>query len=162
MLWVLITAVSNPLSNPYVPKRKLSTCSLWLQSWPKITNTAFDAILVVAALVLDPSILLLLPFLGAKGPDPAAMPQLLFSWQSLWAWLELKLKPTLTTLAPPWHIGPCLTQIPLTSWLMGELQLVSPTALTTSSSLLPLPTFALKASMAPTALPGLVLFGGLS
>jgi hypothetical protein len=53
------------------------------------------------------------------------------------------------TLAPPWHIAPCLTQIPLTSWLMGELQLVSPTALTTLSSLLPLPTSASKASMAP-------------
>jgi hypothetical protein len=42
LLWVLIAAVSNPLSNPYVPKRKLSTCSLWLQSWLKIINTAFD------------------------------------------------------------------------------------------------------------------------
>jgi hypothetical protein len=43
---------------------------------------------------------------------------------------------------------------------MGELQLVSPTALTSSSSLLPLPISASKGSMAPTALPGLVLSGG--
>jgi hypothetical protein len=99
-------------------------------------------ILVVAALVLDPSALLLLPSLGARWPDPASMPQLLFSRQSLWAWLELKL--TVPTLAPPWHIAPCLIQIPLTSWLMGELQLVYPTALPTSSSLLPLPNICNK------------------
>jgi hypothetical protein len=49
MLWVLIAAVSNPLSNPNVPKRKLSTCSLWLQSWLKITNTAFDDLAIFIA-----------------------------------------------------------------------------------------------------------------
>jgi hypothetical protein len=118
------------------------------------------ASLVVTTLVLDLSILLLLPFLGARGPDLATMPRPLSSWQSLWALLELKL--TVPTLDLPWHIAPCLTQILLTSWLIGKLQLVSPTALPTSSSLLPLPSFASKASMAPTALPGLGLFGGLS
>jgi hypothetical protein len=82
-------------------------------------------ILVVDAVVLDLSVLLLLPSLGARGPGPATMPQLLFSQQSLWAWLELK--HTVTTLAQQWHIEPCLTEIPLTSWLTGELQLVSPT-----------------------------------
>jgi hypothetical protein len=40
MFWVLIAAVSNPLSNPYVPKHKPSACSQWLQSWLKLTNTA--------------------------------------------------------------------------------------------------------------------------
>jgi hypothetical protein len=49
MLWVLIAAVSNPLSNPYVRKRKLSTCSQWLQSWLKITNTAFDDLAIFIA-----------------------------------------------------------------------------------------------------------------
>jgi hypothetical protein len=135
MLWVLIAAVSNPLSNPYVPNRKLSTCSLWLQSWLKITNTAFDDLAIFIA-----------PYIHVQSRDlgrrrscagsfsststafprrqrarPATMPQLLFSRQSLWALLELKL--TVPTLDPPWHITPCLTQIPLTSWLMGELQL---------------------------------------
>jgi hypothetical protein len=42
MVWVIIAAVSRPLSNPYVPKRKLSACSQWPQSWLKLTNTAFD------------------------------------------------------------------------------------------------------------------------
>jgi hypothetical protein len=49
VFWVLIAAVSNPLSNPYVPKRKLSTCSLWLLSWLKITNTAFDDLAIFIA-----------------------------------------------------------------------------------------------------------------
>jgi hypothetical protein len=49
MLWVIIAAVSNPLFNPYVPKRKLSTCSLRLQSWLKITNTAFDNLAIFIA-----------------------------------------------------------------------------------------------------------------
>jgi hypothetical protein len=80
------------------------------------------ALLVVAVLVLDLSILLLLPFLGARGPNPTTMPRLLFFWQSLWELLELKL--TVPTLAPPCHTAPCSTQIPLTSWLMGQLQLV--------------------------------------
>jgi hypothetical protein len=49
MFSVLIAAVSNSLSNPYVPKRKLSTCSQWLQSWLKITNTAFDDLAIFLA-----------------------------------------------------------------------------------------------------------------
>jgi hypothetical protein len=49
MVWVLIAAVSNPLSNPYVPKRKLSACSQWLQSWLKLTNTAFDDLAIFIA-----------------------------------------------------------------------------------------------------------------
>jgi hypothetical protein len=131
-----------------------------VEDWLHPTTMSSPEILLIAALVMDPSVLLLLPSLGARGPDPATMPQPLSSRQSLWELLELKL--TVPTLDPPWLIAPCLTQIPLTSWLMGELQLVSPTALQISSSLLPLPTFASKASRAPTELPGLVLFGGLS
>jgi hypothetical protein len=130
-----------------------------LSSW-HLTSMSNPEIWFVAALVLDPSVLLLVPFLGARGPDPATMPHPLSSPQSLWELLELKL--TVPTLDPPWHIAPCLTQISLTSWLMGELQLVSPSALQISSSLLPLPTSASKVSMAPTSLPGLLLFGGLS
>jgi hypothetical protein len=49
MVWVLIAAVSNPLSNPYVPKRKLFACSQWLQSWLKLTNTAFDNLAIFIA-----------------------------------------------------------------------------------------------------------------
>jgi hypothetical protein len=30
------------MTNPYVPKRKLSSCSQWLQSWRKYTNDSFD------------------------------------------------------------------------------------------------------------------------
>jgi hypothetical protein len=49
MFWVLIAAVFNPFSNPYIPKRKLSACSLWHQSWLKITNTAFDGLAIFIA-----------------------------------------------------------------------------------------------------------------
>ena len=38
----MIETFSLPLSNPYVPKRKLSACSQWLKSLLKVTNTAFD------------------------------------------------------------------------------------------------------------------------
>jgi hypothetical protein len=49
MFWVLIAAVSEPLSNPYVPKLKLSACSQWVQSWLKLTNTAFDDLAIFIA-----------------------------------------------------------------------------------------------------------------
>jgi hypothetical protein len=49
LLWVLIAAISNPLSNPCVPKGKLSTCSIWLQSWLKLSNTAFDGLAIFMA-----------------------------------------------------------------------------------------------------------------
>jgi hypothetical protein len=49
MVWVIISAVSCPLSNHYVPKRKLSACSQWLKSWLKYTNAAFDDLATIIA-----------------------------------------------------------------------------------------------------------------
>jgi hypothetical protein len=44
VVWVFTELLLKPVPNPYVPKRELSSCSQWLQSWLKYTNDAFDNI----------------------------------------------------------------------------------------------------------------------
>jgi hypothetical protein len=44
VVWVFLASTMQPMTNPYVPKRKLSSCSQWLQAWLNYTNTAFDDI----------------------------------------------------------------------------------------------------------------------
>jgi hypothetical protein len=52
VVWAFTELLLKPITNPYVPKRKLSSCSQWLQSWLKYTNDAFDNM----AIYLDPLI----------------------------------------------------------------------------------------------------------
>jgi hypothetical protein len=170
MLWVLIAAVSNPLSNPFVPKRKLSTCSLWLQYWLKITNTAFDDL----AIFITPYIRVQSRKLGRRcscagsfQSTSTAFPRRQRARPCNHATAIIFSAVTMGVARAQAHCanpGPSVAHCALFDSdsfdilrLMGELQLVSPTALQISSSLLPLPTSASKASMAPTALPGLVL-----
>jgi hypothetical protein len=40
--WAFTELLLKPMTNPYVPKHKLSSCSQWLQSWLKYTNNSFD------------------------------------------------------------------------------------------------------------------------
>jgi hypothetical protein len=42
VVWVLLASTMQPRNSPYVPKRKLSSCSQWLQAWLNYSNTAFD------------------------------------------------------------------------------------------------------------------------
>jgi hypothetical protein len=42
VVWVFTELLLKPMTNPYVPKRKLSSCSQWLQSWLKYTDDSFD------------------------------------------------------------------------------------------------------------------------
>jgi hypothetical protein len=42
VVWVFSELFLKPMTNPYVPIGKLSSCSQWLQSWLKYTNDAFD------------------------------------------------------------------------------------------------------------------------
>jgi hypothetical protein len=43
MVWAFTELLLlKPTTNPYAPKRKLSSCSQWLQSWLKYINDSFD------------------------------------------------------------------------------------------------------------------------
>jgi hypothetical protein len=49
IVWALLAATLQPITNPYVPKRKLSSCSQWLQAWLHYTNTAFEDLAIYLA-----------------------------------------------------------------------------------------------------------------
>jgi hypothetical protein len=50
VVWVFTELLLKPpMTNPYVPKRKLSSCSQWLQSWLKYTNDSFDDMAIYLA-----------------------------------------------------------------------------------------------------------------
>ena len=49
VIWAFATILLKPMTNPYVPKRKLSSCSQWLQSWLKYINDSFDALAIYLA-----------------------------------------------------------------------------------------------------------------
>jgi hypothetical protein len=49
VVWVFTELLLKPVPNPYVPKRKLSSCSQWLQSWLKYTNDSFDNMAIYLA-----------------------------------------------------------------------------------------------------------------
>jgi hypothetical protein len=49
VVWIFTELLLKPVPNLYVPKRKLSSCSQWLQSWLKYTNDAFDNMAIYLA-----------------------------------------------------------------------------------------------------------------
>jgi hypothetical protein len=54
VVWVFTELLLKPMTNPYVPKRKLSSCSQLLQSWLKYTIDSFDnMVFYLAPLILD-------------------------------------------------------------------------------------------------------------
>ncbi len=49
VIWAFTAILLKPMTDPYVPKRKLSSCSQWLQSWLKYINDAFDNMAIYLA-----------------------------------------------------------------------------------------------------------------
>jgi hypothetical protein len=49
VVWAFTKLLLKPMTNPCVPKRKLSSCSQWLQSWLKDTYDAFDNMAIYLA-----------------------------------------------------------------------------------------------------------------
>jgi hypothetical protein len=68
VVWVFTELLSKPMTNPYVPKRKLSSCSQWLQSWLKYINDSFDHMAIYLA-----------PLIHVKGGGGSQVPLLLLS-----------------------------------------------------------------------------------
>jgi hypothetical protein len=66
VVWAFTELLSKPMTNMYVPKRELSSCSQWLQSWLKYINDSFDNMAIYLA-----------PLIHVKGASPRLL--LLFS-----------------------------------------------------------------------------------
>jgi hypothetical protein len=49
VVWAFTELLLKSMTNPYVPKRKLSSCSQWLQSWLKYTNDSFHNMAIYLA-----------------------------------------------------------------------------------------------------------------
>jgi hypothetical protein len=134
VVWDFLASTLQPMTNPYVPKHKLSPFSQWLQAWLHHTNTAFDDLATYLAPLIH--VKTTHPQSQARSSSgsthrkatpcyhkhgaPPCNSKLALMASRLSPLVSPKSRRIATMLALQLPILQFLTQIPMISWWMGE------------------------------------------